>query len=595
MIYVGWGWWVVYAEVDIQFPGFASVAQKALNTRNHIANVVGELEVCMTLASMMKDPGMTSQPEWKTLAADNIVSLCAPCAQYASILLKYIVAYGGSDDACLIQFVDDVAKQFSANVALGQSFWAALCDTEFADKSLKFPLVRTALMLANLTGGKVEDSVARLIGPSHVVKVASRTSMADAITAEMILQDAWGIVQATSSTEACIKPLGQIFSRLGLKVTNMEKRGREGICYSFSDLKKKFLEGVGEVVGKKIDFPKWIGDDDENMEADEAATKVAKAYDAPKMAKISDHYDPAFVSGLSGFSVGVMVVEKGIEVDPENVYAIFSIGDVGVVLHQACSFAGKPRKVSITVDELLKNWAVTKHETPVMMKQPVSGIPESFRVTLKRADIFGALMHAFTQHQKRYDDLVYFRGVGGDHIRTSDCTIKAGSLILVPAVPMVNIVADSTSANRGIDMGTYDDHKYTLMPTSKPATKCDAWDPCDAFVNPYFWIGKIVDRKLANMEADEVIVKGYTLSVLKNKVDLAPHTKLVCYVTPKAAVQPLRNAVKDDDSEDHADKAPKAKAKATAKATTTVVNAKAKSAAGKAPAAKKAITKKIRK
>ena len=167
-----------------EFPQFASVAQKALNTRNHIANVVGELEVCMTLAANLKDPGIKQMEQWKELCVENIVSLCAPCAHYAATLLDYIVDYAGSEDACLIQFVDNVTKQFSANVALGQIYLKALYETTFADKSMKYPMVRTALMLANLTGGKVEDSKACLVTRNDITKVASKVKMGDAAEAE---------------------------------------------------------------------------------------------------------------------------------------------------------------------------------------------------------------------------------------------------------------------------------------------------------------------------------------------------------------------------------------------------------------------------
>ena len=158
----------MYAEVDINFPEFAQIAQRALNTRHHVANVMGELEVCMTLSETMKDPGMQVLPVWKQLAVDNIESLCAPCALYAGTLLDYIMAYGGGDDACLIQSIDNVAKQHRANISLGQTMWETLFNAEFFDKQRKYPMVRTALIIANLTGPQVQDSVARLVSKTDV-------------------------------------------------------------------------------------------------------------------------------------------------------------------------------------------------------------------------------------------------------------------------------------------------------------------------------------------------------------------------------------------------------------------------------------------
>jgi hypothetical protein len=583
MISEGWPWMVVYAEVDIEFPMFASVSQKALNTRNHIANVVGELEVCMTLAANLKDPGVQQMEHWKKLVVENIVSLCAPCSQYAGTLLDYIVAYGGSDDACLIQFSDNVAKQFSANVALGQGFWKTLYETEFADKTLKYPMVRTALMLANLTGDKVEDSVARLLSKTDITKVASKAKTAAAHEAEKILQDAWQIVQAASSTDACTKPLGQLFVRFGLKLVGAEKKGREATIYTIDEMKKLFLNGVSAVVGKQIEFPKWFAaHEDTKVEEAVQAKTVAKEH-VPKMATISDHYDHAFVCGVSGFKVGTMVVEKGVEVQPESIYTIFAIDDV-VTLYQACSFSCNPKKVTISIDEMLKNWTSTRAEPPLMMKDPVNVVPAALRLTLKKNDIFAALMELYTKHQKHYDAFCYFRGslCSPDHVRTTDCTIKKGNLVLVPLVPMTNIAVDSTSASRGIDAGTYDDHIYTIMPMAKAPHDGDAWDPADAFVNPYFWVGKVGDKKLVNMVPAEIVVKGLTIPVLKNPADIPPHTKLVVFVKPKAAMVPLKNATLKGDEFDENDDAPQAKAKAKASRL-----AKEKAAAPPAKKAKK--------
>ena len=72
MIKEGWEWNVVYSCVDEEFPEFADIAQRALNTRNHINNVVGELEACVTLAQTVQDPGMKDVEDWKQLAVDNL-------------------------------------------------------------------------------------------------------------------------------------------------------------------------------------------------------------------------------------------------------------------------------------------------------------------------------------------------------------------------------------------------------------------------------------------------------------------------------------------------------------------------------------------
>ena len=120
MLNDGWYWDIVPAAIDELFPAFAVIAQKALNTQNHIATEVGELETCMILAATVDDPGMMDLPEWKAMAVENVHSLCVPCAKYSNALLDFVVTYGGGKGAPIVSFMDSVTKQFGCNVSLGQ-------------------------------------------------------------------------------------------------------------------------------------------------------------------------------------------------------------------------------------------------------------------------------------------------------------------------------------------------------------------------------------------------------------------------------------------------------------------------------------------
>ena len=132
MIMKGWKWQVVPAVVDELFPAFGRIAQRALNTQNHVSTEVGELETCMILGASIDDPGMQDIKEWKKLAVDNIASLCVPCAPYSPTLLEYVLTFGGGKGAPLIAFMDSVAKQFGCNVNLGGMYWDALTKATFA-------------------------------------------------------------------------------------------------------------------------------------------------------------------------------------------------------------------------------------------------------------------------------------------------------------------------------------------------------------------------------------------------------------------------------------------------------------------------------
>jgi len=559
MITEGWEWWIVYAEVDSAFPQFAVIAQQALNTRNHIANTVGELEVCMTLANSLKDAGLKDEADWKGLLTSNIESLCAPCAHYSGILLEYILKYGGGDDACLIQFIDSSAKQFRANIALGETFWRALVDTEFYDKTCKYPMVRTAMIISNLTGGKVEDGVARLLSKTDIQRAAGKPKAGESREIEQVLQDAWQIVQAASDVDACIKPLGQLFARLGLKLLGIEKKGRESKVYSLSECKHMFLNDVSKIVGKTIQFEKW----EVPAKPNEQSAENTAQRDAPKAASLDDHSDPVFIMGSSGFKIGNMVVEKGVDVHAENIFTIFSIENKDVALHQVCSYSATPTKYNIELEELIKNWMVTKTEPPKAMSSPTAGVPEAFMISQQKYAIFSGLVDLFSKHANAYKHMTYYKGSSciPDHVRTGKDDTKANSLTLIPLVPATNIVADSTSASKGYSAGTYDGHTYTIMPLAKPVIKDNDWAEKNAFVNPFFWVGKTVDRKVANMVEEEITYKGMQITVLKNNIEIKPFTRLQIFVKPTQSKTPLQNVKAITDAGKHADGPPSKRTK----------------------------------
>ena len=83
----GWEWTILPSAVDEKFPLFAKVAQKALNTANHVGIEMGELETQITLSDLIDDPGFTQNPEWRQAAVSFVEDLCVPCAKYSAHLL----------------------------------------------------------------------------------------------------------------------------------------------------------------------------------------------------------------------------------------------------------------------------------------------------------------------------------------------------------------------------------------------------------------------------------------------------------------------------------------------------------------------------
>ena len=414
-----------------------------------------------------------------------------------------------------------------------------------------------------------------------ILGATGKAKLAETVEAEKILEDAWNLAEAVSSIDAALKPLGQLFVRIGLKLCRLEKKvGREGKVYTFLDIKKLFLKDLGALLGKTIEYPKWFGDDEqESLVPETDETEPSEAVKA--FATIQNHFDPVWMCAQSGFKLGSKVIEKGVEASSERpgIFVVFSIGET-VTLHEACHYGGAPVRANISVEELLRNWSITKADPPLRMQDPSStAVPTALNMVLKKNKVFSALLDAHSKNQQHLADLCYFRRP--DQVRTKDVQIKASALTLVPYVPLNNIVIDSKANARIIEVEKIDGHMFSIIPTSRPGHEGDVWDKDAAMPNAYFWVKETNDKKFANMTASVVVSQGVKIPVIKNSCALEPFTKLYIYVKPKAASAPLQNVIDDDDDDDadddddEDDDEPKARPKAKAKAKTKAV-AKAK-------------------
>ena len=527
MIMHGWSWDVVPAIIDQMFPAFAVLAQKALNTQNHISTEVGELETCMTLAATARDPGMKALDGWKDIAIENVVSLCVPSSKYASTLLEFVLNYGGGEDAYLIAFMDSVSKQFGCNATMGQTYWESVTTATFNSKTKFFPLVRVALLLANLTGDKVEDGIARLLSRIDIVRVASKPMFLIVEAAEVALEQAISIASGPmGGIDTALRPLGQMFVRMGLKLTSKEKQGREKVVYDLPQICQAYLTDLSALVGKKVEFAGWsaaaeIVAGNENA----AGSKNAVHEKTHQQATLADHKDPVWIAGRAGFAIGQIVVGKDGPGTADRLYTIFSIDpDGNVNLHQVCNYTGgPPDKVPVALDVLIEKWKTTKQEPPVMMDGGQQR-PGGLQVDRQKGLVFRALLDADAKGGNKFPMLFWRKP---DEVR-NECAIKVGQLSLFPVVPYTNITSKASPNAVKCD-GCF------ILPVQKPPVEAatTTFKP-DAVVAAFWWVAATSDKKEANMAMEYVNQSGIQIPVLKNTVDLAPHTKL-CMWKPQLA------------------------------------------------------------
>ena len=230
-----------------------------------------------------------------------------------------------------------------------------------------FPLIRVALALTNLTGNKFEDSVAKTLSKADVTKISSKSQLTVATEAESALQNAFDIAVELGGVDAVLKPLGQMFVRVGLLITGKEKVHRECKTYTLKEICAMYLVDVSKVVCKKVTFADW---DNTHVAAEaEPHQPSGSSGSAPKPAgpvTLCDHKDPVWIAGQHGYAVGAVVAQNNIKLAPDRTYAILNISST-VNLQQVCSFSGELHKFEISPPSLLKEWADTKAEPPVKM------------------------------------------------------------------------------------------------------------------------------------------------------------------------------------------------------------------------------------
>ena len=113
-------------------------------------------------------------------------------------------------------------------------------------QALQASLGSCCALVCKSNHGQERGWFARALTAAQIKAVASKSNMKAAAQSEEVLQDSLAIASAVSSVERCLKPLGQLFVRVGLKLASAEKRGREGKHYTMGEIRNAFLDSMGK-------------------------------------------------------------------------------------------------------------------------------------------------------------------------------------------------------------------------------------------------------------------------------------------------------------------------------------------------------------
>ena len=498
----------------------------------------------MTIDAMNQDDGFRSLSNCRDIATQNISAMCAPSSSYAASLYDFVTTYGGGDGAPHVELMDMVAKGFGCNVSLGHKFWEGLAKIAFTDKTNWHPLVRLALAIANLTSDKIEDNVARLLSTADISKVASKALAAQALQAEKLLGEVLEIATALGGYADIIKSVGKVFTRVGLLLTAKEKQGRERVVFTFANLQSVFLADVSAELGRTVEYGKWS-----TKEPPSAASKPALAVEPQAAATLHDHADPVWIAAQQGFSLGSLIVEKGIDMLPERLYTIFVIDAEAITLQQVISYSSTPGKVQISLAQLLKDWSIVRSEPPVAMSQAPVGMSELIEVELHKLEALKAIWGVYEKHCKKTAScLAFFRRP--DEVR-STLPFKKGELILAPVCSITHINSKNAANGLGVSLGKQEGKPdLWALPVAKPGITKEApsaW-PKNTFLSSFWWLTRVDNKKDANMELSIISQNGFMIPVFKNNCAIEAHQKLTYWLKKMARPESLQNVLKKSEA-----------------------------------------------
>lgn len=531
-----------------------------------MASLVGELEVAKTVADIMKDDH--NDPSWKTRAADAVNAIGAPCAPYSKYIIEFVEKFTGGVDAPLVDFMDAVSKQFQCTATVGETFWKAVVEATFQTKDSKMPLVRVALVLANLASPKIEDGISRLIVKTDVTKLQAKLNLNDVLDADKKLKQATDIARSVAKTkkthaDAENGPLGRFFVRVVLHLVDKGRLGLEQTDYeSVNEICALYLAELSELVGGTVTYKHWtLGDVAVRDEKLEPPRK--KVCTAP--ASLEQQQDKEYRALEEGYQVDTVIFEKAIGGSAEHLWKIKQINASFAKLVRVCDYRNENEVVSVDLDVIFKEWAISKlsgDALPVQMMGDNAHEHHSLAMQydLLKAHVFQALVGMNNEIGCEKGALRFYRKP--DHVRANQ-DFAAGELCLTPFGPLSTLSLREVST--GVLLGKHSTDGFSsdvwMVAPPKPSHDADDDKLSDCALCPFFWVDTTTDSKIANMKEGWHTVGGVRLPYMKNAKAIKLHDKLFKLKEAKEVAKPLSNImIRSSDAVE-----PKAKAAVTKK------------------------------
>ena len=198
----GLRWFTMHWICPFVWPQLPDLAQNCLNTEAR--GQQSEIEIMLAMHKQMESylqAGLAV--DWGDIEAKAKASL-PPCASYIGALSTYVKLNSGGQSAELLHELVKFSKTFACSEkgplrTLGGEFLMKVATLSFGPLE-KYPLVKNALLEANLQTDKVVDGICKMITPTMVSQLAKQGNRATVKKCEALMEQARGICKTGNLT-----------------------------------------------------------------------------------------------------------------------------------------------------------------------------------------------------------------------------------------------------------------------------------------------------------------------------------------------------------------------------------------------------------
>ena len=395
--------------------------------------------------------------------------------------------------------------------------------------SSKFPLVRSALLCANLIAppGKIVDGVPRLITKTDVLSLARKTVLLQVISAEEILSEAWSTLQECVTSAELPEGnrnamFGRLSSRVILFMLKKEKDGIEGVSFQgFAAIKQSFHRELAAT---------GISQDIAPVHAVTSASSSAVPAISQAPASLEEVSDPSWIAQQNGFTIGTMFNDKLYD---GRLTRLVSFSQSGASFQEFTLSEKVHEPQEVHFSELATRFTKFTGKMPAKVTGETNlKYMASSHPVVKFEQLKVSAYVAMTEASLRYEGIekqyVSFL-INPFELRTKTA-VPAKALQLFPVTELSKYVKASVTSSFFVESDSA--KLYIEAPQRIKDVNEATWNPYVMF-SGFWWVTWTSDKTAATVKLTQCKLGDWTCPMFENVKALPAWTKLVAYAEPK--------------------------------------------------------------